>query len=249
MNNIQLYDLNKQEIRCNDPIQMTANLIKLGYIVAIKGLGGYHLCCNAKDEEAVRRLRIKKQRKDKPLAIMAKDINCFKSSSMGRLFDCVCAIVGLRREITYDAQGAIELESQIAQGIDDYYYYDIADQESIVLKYDKVLRGIIDDVKSGVCIPVISAKFHNTIIIATVECVIKIRERTSLNKVVLSGGVFENIYLLQNIYLRLREEGFNVYFNKIVPINDGGISYGQLIVGTQLAKEGNYVCCNSSKDC
>lgn len=179
---------------------------------------------------------------------LENNIHCFQSSSMGRLFDCVAALVGLRNIITYDAQGAIELESQIDQEIDEYYEYEIDDTDSIVLGYETILRGIIEDIKEDVPIPIISAKFHNSIIQGTISVVCKIRDTTGCTDVVLSGGVFENTYLLENIYYGLKKIGFNPYYNIKSPINDGGISYGQVVIADSLIRGGRYVPCDSSKN-
>ena len=176
---------------------------------------------------------------------LGQGVNCFVSSSMGRLFDCVAALTGLRQEITYDAQGAMELESQIDEHVIDYYVYEIHEGDNIVLGYQKLLMALIGDIKKGLPVSTIAAKFHNSIINATVECVQKIREKTGLNQVVLSGGVFENTYLLRNIYSSLQESGFEPYCNQRIPINDAGIAYGQSVVGCEWIKEGNYVSSSS----
>lgn len=178
------------------------------------------------------------------------NINCFQSSSIGRLFDCVSALVMKRTHITYDAQAAIELESVIEPGVIDFYPYSIVEkEEKLVIEYEEIILGILKDMKNGKTASYISAKFHNTVCEATIDCVCKIRIRRGINDIVLSGGVFENAYLLKNMKRRLKEHNFNIYHNMKIPTNDGGIAFGQVVVAAQIVKEGNYVSGSSCKDC
>ncbi len=177
------------------------------------------------------------------------NINCFKSSSIGRLFDCVSALVTKRMYITYDAQAAIELESIIELDATDFYPYSINEKkEKLEIGYEEILLGILRDMKDGKTASYISAKFHNTVCEASVDCVCKIRDRCGINDIVLSGGVFENAYLLKNIKRQLKDYSFNVYNNMKIPINDAGISFGQVVVAAQMVKEGIYVHGSSGKD-
>ena len=178
------------------------------------------------------------------------NINCFKSSSMGRLFDCVSALVMKRMHITYDAQAAIELESVIGSDVTDSYPYSIDEkEEKLEVGYGEIITGILKDIKDGKTASSISAKFHNTVCEATIDCVCKIRSICGIDDIVLGGGVFENIYLLKNMKLRLKDHGFNVCHNMTIPTNDGGIAFGQAMVAVQMVKEGNYVSGSSGKDC
>ncbi|WHH60789.1 carbamoyltransferase HypF [Petroclostridium sp. X23] len=177
------------------------------------------------------------------------NINCFKSSSIGRLFDCVSAIVTKRMYITYDAQAAIEFESIIEPNVTDFYPYSIDEkEEKLEIRYEEIISDILRDMKDGKTASYLSAKFHNTVCEATINCVCKIRNRCGIDDIVLGGGVFENAYLLKNMKLRLKEHDFNVYHNMKIPINDGGIAFGQVAVAVQRVKEGNYVSGSSSKD-
>ncbi len=174
------------------------------------------------------------------------NIKCFKSSSMGRLFDCVAALCGFETQITYDAQAAIELESVVDKGINDLYKYSVHDTEDgFVLGYEDILKDILNDIRKQESKSVISTKFHNTLIESTAACVCKIREKTAIKDVVLSGGVFENVYLLEGLISKLRNLQFNVYYNRLTPSNDGGISFGQAVAAGSILKEGNYVSCGS----
>ena len=178
------------------------------------------------------------------------NINCFKSSSIGRLFDCVSALVMKRMHITYDAQAAIELESVIEPDVTDFYLYSIDEkEEKLEIGYKEIISGILRDIMDGRTASYISAKFHNTICEATKDCVCKIRNRCGIDDIVLGGGVFENAYLLKNMKRGLKERGFNTYNNMKIPTNDGGIAFGQAVAAAQMVKEGNYVSGSSGKDC
>ncbi|MDW8803109.1 carbamoyltransferase HypF [Clostridium sp. A1-XYC3] len=166
------------------------------------------------------------------------NFNCYKTSSVGRLFDCVSSLIGIRNYITYDAQGAIELENIIDSKVLDCYEYNIYEKDGTMqIQYEDIIEGIIRDLKKGIRKEVISAKFHNTIIRATCDLVGIIRTINGINKVVLSGGVFENEFLLKGIYNGLLDGGFEVFYNKKIPTNDGGISFGQLASASSIINE------------
>lgn len=174
---------------------------------------------------------------------------CCQSSSMGRLFDAVAAIIGLRDVITYDAQAAIELEAVTEPMVTDCYDYHIEpDAEQLVIGYNGIIRGIVEDISSGVETGWISAKFHNTVIGATTECICQIRGRTGINDAVLSGGVFENQYLLLGLIRELSATGFKVYHNQRVPINDGGVSFGQAAVAASVLEDMSDVSCGACEN-
>jgi hydrogenase maturation protein HypF len=165
------------------------------------------------------------------------NVNCFKSSSMGRLFDCVSAIVMKRMYITYDAQAAIELESVIQPDVTDFYSFSIEEkEENLEVGYEEILSGILRDMKDGKTASYISAKFHNTVCEATIDCVCKIRSKCDMDDIVLGGGVFENAYLLKNIKQGLKKRSFNVYHNMKIPTNDGGIAFGQAAAAAQILR-------------
>jgi hydrogenase maturation protein HypF len=178
------------------------------------------------------------------------NVNCFKSSSIGRLFDCVSALVMKKMYITYDAQAAVELESVIEPDVTDFYSYSIKEkEEKMEVGYEEILSGILRDMKGGKTASYISAKFHNTVCEATIDCVCKIRSKCGIDDIVLGGGVFENAYLLKNMKRGLKKHSFNLYNNMKIPTNDGGISFGQAAAAAQMVKEGIYVSGSSGKDC
>ena len=165
-------------------------------------------------------------------------LNSPLTSSMGRLFDAVSALIGVRDVINYEAQAAIELEMMAAEDVEEGYTFSLPPIPSplssapypLILDPAPVIRAIVADLRAGVEASVISARFHNGVagMIAAVCKVI--REREGLNRVVLSGGVFQNVYLLSRALKRLREEDFEVFIHHQVPTNDGGVSLGQALV-------------------
>jgi hydrogenase maturation protein HypF len=140
------------------------------------------------------------------------------------------------------------LENLIDAEISDYYQYEITEtKEERILKYDEMLKGILEDIQNETSKAVISAKFHNTIIKATAELLCSIREQLGLTDVVLSGGVFENSYLLEGLSKELKRLHFHVYYNLQTPSNDEGISFGQAVAAQAIIKERAYVSCNSGE--
>ncbi len=170
---------------------------------------------------------------------LEKKINCFKTSSMGRFFDCISSLLNIRHRITYDAQGAIELENMLNPYIKESYEYCIIEKDNIhQIDYDRIILGVLRDMEKKIPTSVISAKFHNTIGNATVDLVCKIRKKYDIKQVVLSGGVFQNNYLLLYVLERLKERGFTVYYNQQIPTNDSGISVGQLAIADAIERKG-----------
>lgn len=167
---------------------------------------------------------------------LERNINCYKTSSVGRLFDGVAAILGVRGSISYEGQGAIELEAIADNNIFDSYKYSISEEEIFIVNYIKIIEGILRDIEKGIPSSVISTKFHNTVVKITVHMTFILKEKYKLNKVVISGGVFENEYLITRLLKELSTRGFEVFFNKIVPTNDGGISFGQIAVADEILK-------------
>ena len=165
-------------------------------------------------------------------------INCFLSSSVGRLFDAVTALCGIRNSISYDGQAAIELENIIDYKIKESYLWDIKEANGIFnIQYKSIIEGILGDIQKKELISKISSKFHNSLIKASCDLVCKLREKEHIDKVVLSGGVFENNYLLKGIYINLIKQGFKVFYNEQIPTNDEGISFGQLHVANAIIEK------------
>lgn len=168
-----------------------------------------------------------------------RNINCFKTSSMGRFFDCVSSLLNIRHRITYDAQAAIELENILNPYITECYGHCIIYKDNIYqIDYDSIIQGVLKDIEKKIPTSVISSKFHNTIGNATVDLVCKISKRYAIKQVVLSGGVFQNNYLLLYVLKQLEEKDFVVYYNQQIPTNDSGISVGQLAIADAIEGKG-----------
>ncbi|UCH81444.1 MAG: carbamoyltransferase HypF [Nitrospiraceae bacterium] len=168
-----------------------------------------------------------------------KNINLSLTSSMGRLFDAVSAILGVRGTIYYEGQAAIELEMIADPDESGEYAFDLKEgdgKKEILLS--RLMNEIIKDIESGIGTDRISAKFHNTIATIALEISLFIRDLNGINSVCLSGGVFQNIFLLDRLYKKLKDNGFNVYTHHRVPTNDGGIALGQAVIANALIEKG-----------
>jgi hydrogenase maturation protein HypF len=163
--------------------------------------------------------------------MIIKKVNSPLSSGAGRLFDACSALLGLCQEETFDSEAPMRLESAIDSETNDYYPFLAA--ETIV--FSETFRALLEDL-SHIRIPVIAAKLHNTVAQVILQTSQQIRKNTSINKVVLSGGVFQNKYLLEKTSELLRNETFRVFTNHLIPANDGGISLGQLAVTSKLKR-------------
>jgi len=160
-----------------------------------------------------------------------KNINSPLTSSCGRLFDAVSSLIGIRDEISYEGQAAMELESFCASGITGRYKFNIdKEEEKFIINPQEIFIDIIADLKKGLDKKVMATKFHNTVAKFTVDLCGKIRENTGINEVALSGGVFQNKYLTEKVVFLLEDKGFKVYIQRKVPPNDGGVSLGQAVV-------------------
>jgi hydrogenase maturation protein HypF len=163
--------------------------------------------------------------------------NSPETSSMGRLFDALASLVGLKDSINYEGQAAIEFEAMAERGPARGYEFELADDGRII-KADPVIRRAVDDLLEGVSPGSVSAKFHLGVADLIALVARKVREERRLNRVVLSGGVFQNMYLLEKTCERLASQGFDVYTHGRVPPNDGGISLGQAAVANALLASG-----------
>ena len=158
---------------------------------------------------------------------LEKKINTPMTSSMGRLFDAVSALAGVRQKVNYEGQAAIEFEA-LADETEAANYSFGLNQDQIQVR--GVLEALVKDVMTGVPIPKISARFHNGLADVVRETVKKISVETGIRSIVLSGGVWQNITLLRRTLSLLQGDGFNVYIHREVPPNDGGLSLGQAAI-------------------
>lgn len=163
-------------------------------------------------------------------AMIAGRINTVDTSSCGRLFDAVSAILGIRLETTYEGQAAIELEAIAAPGMAEPYPYAV---DADTIDFRETIGAIVRD---GSAREVRSARFHNTVSAAIAEICRRLRQQDRLTNVCLSGGTFQNVYLLGRTAQLLRDAGFQVFVHARVPPNDGGLSLGQAAIASSLLR-------------
>ncbi len=156
------------------------------------------------------------------------------SSGAGRLFDAVSAILGICDRNTFEGEAAIALEYLVRQGIDEEYPFDVRSEsvkkDGLEVDFSLAVLGIMEDFLRGVDISIISTKFHNAVCGAVVQVAKEISQTYGLRDVVLSGGTFQNLYLLQRACEKLTREDLAVFINEKVPCNDAGISLGQAYI-------------------
>ena len=158
---------------------------------------------------------------------------CVPTSSMGRLFDAIAAIAGVRQTVDYEAQAAIELEA-LARDIDsDAYAFGFRDDEDgMLVDAGPVVAAAVSDALTGRPPGVIGARFHNAVIALVVDIAEYFRARAGDMPVVVTGGVFQNPTLLSGSMRSLEARGFRVLTPRLLPANDGGLAFGQLLVGS-----------------
>ncbi len=169
---------------------------------------------------------LSEQEKDVVIHQIQNRFNTPLTSSMGRLFDAVAALIGLYQEITYEAQNAIRLET-IANPHETSAYELPFDQDLILLK--PLFEQILTDLDRKLTPETISAKFHNAILRMGVEASILLRKETGVDHVAISGGVWQNKLLVKKIIPALEKAGFKPLWHHQVPTNDGGLALGQLV--------------------
>lgn len=171
--------------------------------------------------------------------MIARGLNCPQTSSMGRLFDAVAALLGLRQSVLYEGQAAIELEALAVRvtrkkqvlRYEKPYPFAIEEQEG-VLDVLPMIRAIVSNLEQGLDASFIAWRFHLSIARMLLDVCVRIRQQTGLHTVALSGGVFQNRLLLEMLITSLEKEAFQVYINQRVPPNDGGLSLGQAALAT-----------------
>jgi hydrogenase maturation protein HypF len=160
---------------------------------------------------------------------LEKRINTPLSSGCGRLFDGVAAITGLCTHASFHAEAPMRLESALGRGINDRYEVETGK----TLCFDSTIRQIVQDLMQKTPVPVISARFHNSIIWAIFETVREMRRESGITKVVLTGGSFQNKYLAEGTISLQAGDGMEPYLACKIPCNDGGIALGQLMVAAR----------------
>jgi hydrogenase maturation protein HypF len=171
--------------------------------------------------------------------MMARGIHSPRTSSAGRLFDAVASVIGLRQRVNFEGQAAMELEFAIRdERTDEAYLFQISNfklqmDECLIIDWEPMISGILDDLDRGVSIGRISAKFHNTL----VEIIVDVAERVGEERLVLTGGCFQNKYLTERAVQKLEAAGFRPYWHQRIPPNDGGIALGQVFAAIRESKE------------
>jgi hydrogenase maturation protein HypF len=196
-------------------------------------------------------------------AALNQEVNCPRTSSMGRLFDAVTSLLDIRQVSSYEGQGAMELEhlaSQEPRGIPLPYEIRTADpdsasgypiltgtmaglktppithlQKKLILDMRPAVREMVARIQNGVSPARLARDFHETLLDAFLALALQIRRETGIVTVALSGGCFQNRILSTRLSEMLRAERFEVLTNRLVPVNDGGISLGQAAIAGSVA--------------
>lgn len=172
-------------------------------------------------------LSLSEQEKKFYTDMIKKGINSPLTTSIGRLFDGVASIIGLRHHVSYHAQAAVMLE-QAASRLNENGIYPFSMNDDII-EFRPMIKEIVKDKRSGILAENMAKKFHNTIIEMIISLSDSLRNDTGINKVALSGGVFQNGIILGGAFDKLKERGFIPLIHQLVPSNDGGISLGQAV--------------------
>jgi hydrogenase maturation protein HypF len=169
---------------------------------------------------------------------LEKNLNCVPTSSMGRLFDAIASLVGLRQTVNYEAQAAMELEAIAARVVGDVdpgtYEFSIQQTGRIEIDSSRMIQQICGDIKSGTERGVIAARFHHAVANMISNVCQMARDRYRINTVGLTGGVFQNVLLLRLTRQQLVALGFDVLTHTVVPPNDGGLALGQAVVARNI---------------
>ena len=166
--------------------------------------------------------------------MLARNINTIETSSCGRLFDAVSSLIGVRQEVNFEGQAAIELEMLCDASETGTYPFEIFDGDSAQVDVRPTIEAVVRELAANGAKGTIAARFHNTVAALVVDVCRRMKSRTGLSRVCLSGGPFQNVYLHRHAVQQLREAGFEVFTHSSVPPNDGGISLGQAVIANQL---------------
>jgi hydrogenase maturation protein HypF len=158
---------------------------------------------------------------------LEKHLNTPATSSMGRLFDAAAAMIGIRQTATYEGQAAIELEALCAPHETGHYAFDL---QPGIFDPAPLWQAYLADWRQGTPAAILAARFHNSVIELNLQVCQAVRQAQGLETVVLSGGVWQNCYLLEHTIARLENAGFKVLWHHQVPANDGGLALGQAMI-------------------
>lgn len=177
---------------------------------------------------------ISSERRDVFTKMALRKINAISTTSMGRFFDGVSALMGVCSKVEYEAQAPIELEAllqrnyQITESLD----YAIEETNGVFeMNYQPLIRELVTLLqRPDADLALISRRFHSTVVDMIGAMSIKLADFYRCDKIVMSGGVFCNSFVLKNAYIRLKSLGLNPHIHRVIPSNDGGISLGQVVI-------------------
>ena len=171
--------------------------------------------------------------------MLARGINSIETSSCGRLFDAIASLINLRQEVNFEGQAAIELEMVSQANLERRYPFHVDEGEPAQIDMRPMIESIVQDLARSKPAGYIAACFHNTVAAVILEVCRNIRKRDQLSRVCLSGGTFQNMYLLRRAVEELRDDGFEVFLHSLVPPNDGGIALGQAVIANEVLQRGD----------
>jgi hydrogenase maturation protein HypF len=167
-----------------------------------------------------------------------RGLNAPRTSSAGRLFDAVASLLGLRDRVEFEGQAAMELEALAEPHADRTYVAGLTETDDMIrVRTPDIIRGVVEDLLAEASPATISTRFHATLADVVLQVCQRIRARTGLGAVALSGGVFQNAWLLTAALDALEAAGFEVYSHRNVPANDGGLALGQAAVAARRTRE------------
>jgi hydrogenase maturation protein HypF len=155
------------------------------------------------------------------------------TSSVGRLFDAVAALIGVRQEVRDEAQAAVELEALAEPSETGAYHFDF---DGSTFDAAPVIRDLVSEMRRGTAKPILAARFHNALAAAAAEACRRARLLSGITRVALSGGVWQNLFLLERTVTLLEQADFDVLLHRRVPANDGGLALGQAAVAAWRAR-------------
>jgi hydrogenase maturation protein HypF len=179
---------------------------------------------------------IEENKKRAIVGMIDRKINSPLTSSLGRLFDAVSSLLLIREYVSYEGQAATELET-IAYNTNktELEVYNITMDDNNLINTGSIIKAIVNDIQNGISSNIISRKFHLSLVNLFTKISLQIRNERNINIVALSGGCFQNSFLLEHLVKQLKENSFEVITHRLVPCNDGGISLGQAVIaGSQL---------------
>ena len=168
--------------------------------------------------------------------MLLKNVNSPHTTSVGRLFDAVAALMALRQKVDFEGQAAMELEFAADDDTADAYPFEVrpfdtgADRQVIVIDWEPAISAVLQDLGNSTASGTVSARFHNGL----AEAIVSVATKVGEPRVVLTGGCFQNRYLTERAVRRLAEEGFRPYWHQRIPPNDGGIALGQVIAAARI---------------